>query len=239
MNRFLGFVGSVVVAAALVAPAQARADVRAEDEPTTGDFAVKVLDTVERWRGGTSSPLEDAMRAKLEQLSAAEQGGGAGGFEPPPETAGQVGGEDDDSQYQALQDLMAKMGPLDRVKTGIWYLVIRPRTTHREELQRVIEQQSQALSPAEQQAFQDYMGVRKSLAAASFGARIDRWDDYSKKKADSPFAELAQREVQHLKTLKQDVSTEKKKGVGRFLVKVGIVAVVLALVAVIIFGAAK
>lgn len=236
MNRFLGLVGSVALAAALLVPAPARA----ESERTSGDFAVTVLDTVERWRGGTSSPLEDALRAKLERLSASEQGGGAGGFEPPPEEAGQVNGvEDDDSQYQALQELMQKMTPLDRVKTGIWYLVIRPRTTHREELQRTVEQQVQTLSPAEQQAYQDYMGVRKSLSGASYGARIDRWDDYSKKKADSPFAELAQREVQHLKTLKKDVSTQKKAGVGRFLVKVGIVAVVLALVAVIVLGAAK
>ncbi len=236
MKRFLGLLLGFGLIASL--SLSSRPAAAAQDE-TSGDFAVRVLDTVERWRGGTSSPLEDALRVKLERLSAAEQGGSAGGFEAPPDAQEGPRPADDDSQFNALKELMQKMTPLERVKAGVWFLVIRPNTSHRDDVTRMIDQQATALSAAQQAEFSDYMSVRKSLAAASWGKRADRWQAYSKEKANGSFADLAKREVQHIQSLQADASTEKKKGASRFFVKIGIVAIVLALVAVIIFGAAK
>lgn len=236
MKRFLGLLlGFGLIASMSVSSRPAAA---AQDE-TSGDFAVRVLDTVERWRGGSSSPLEDALRVKLEKLSAAEQGGSAGGFEAPPDAQEGPRPADDDSQFNALKELMQKMTPLERVKAGVWFLVIRPNTSHRDDVTRMIDQQATALSAAQQAEFHDYMGVRKSLAAASWGKRADKWEEYAKTKANGSFADLAKREVQHIQSLQADASSEKKKGASRFFVKIGIVAIVLALVAVIIFGAAK
>lgn len=209
------------------------------DEPTTGDFASKVVDTVYRWKGGASSPLEEKLRVKLQELSAAEQGGGAGGFEPPPDQPQGPAPADDDGQLNALKEYMQSRPPIERVKAGIWFLVIRPRTTHRDEVMRLIDQNATALAPAQQAEYRDYMEVRKSLSGASYGNRIDRWERYATEKPQSAFADLAKREVAHLKSVQADASDEKKKGAGRFFVKVGIVAIVLALVAVIVFGAAK
>lgn len=229
IRRLLGIVSASLL---LISVAHA-------DEPTTGDFASKVVDTVYRWKGGAGSPLEEKLRLKLEELSRAEQGGGAGGFEPPPDDPAGPPTADDDGQFNALISLMEKMTPLERVKAGVWFLIIRPRTTHRDEVMGMINKNAGALTSSQQADFRDYMETRKSLSAASYGNRVDRWQRYAKEKPQSTFSDLAKREVQHIRSLQQDASTDRKKGAGRFLVKVGIVAIVLALVAVIVFGAAR
>ena len=211
-------------------------DARAEE--TTGDVASKVLDAADRMNGGTpDSPLEKQLRGKLEELSEMEQGA-SGGFEPPPEDTSTPPAEND-AQYNALKELLQKMTPLERVKAGVWYLVIQPRTPHRDEVTRMIDQQAAMLTGPESGDFRDYMGVRKSLAGSSYDARIDRWTEYGKQKPTSAFADLAKREVQHLESLKRDKAEERKSGAGKFLAKLGIVFVVLALLVVIVFGAAK
>lgn len=210
----------------------------AHAEETTGDAAAKLLDTVDRMNGGTpESELEKHLRGKLEALSEMEQGS-AGGFEPPPEDTSTPPAEND-AQYNALKELLAKMTPLERVKAGVWYLVIQPRTPHRDDVTRMIDQQAAMLTGPESGDFRDYMGVRKSLSGSSYDARIDRWKEYGKQKPTSTFADLAKREVQHLESLKRDRAEERKSGAGKFLAKLGIVFVVLALLVVIVFGAAK
>lgn len=205
---------------------------------TTGDRAAKVLGAVDELKGGTpDSSLEKHLREKLEQLSEMEQGA-SGGFDPPPEDTSTPPAEND-AQYNALKELLTKMTPLERVKAGVWYLVIQPRTPHRDEVTRMIDQQAGTLTGPEAGDFRDYMSVRKGLSGSSYDARIDRWKEYGKQKPTSAFADLAKREVQHLESLKRDKAEERKSGAGKFLAKLGIVFVVLALLVVIIFGAAK
>ena len=233
MRKFVGLLGGVAVVFAIAAPRVARAE-EAED-----DFAIRLLHRVERMHGGSSSPLEDKLRGKLEHLSAMSAGATGGGFEPPPEAKEQPAPSDDDSQFAALNDIMQKMGPLDRVKSGIWFLVIRPTTKHREEVSRMIDQNATTLKANEQADYREYMDIRRSLAGSSYSARVDRWSSYSKSKPQSTFAELANREVNYVKSIQKDTSTAKKAGAFNLLVKIGIVVLVLALVGVIVFGAAK
>lgn len=208
-----------------------------DDDPTTGDAASKVLQAVERARGAsTGSPIEEELRGRLEELSAMEQGA-AGGFEPPPEDG--TPPPQDDSQYNALKELMQKMTPVERVKAGVWFLVIQPRTPHRDDVMKMIDQQAAMLTGPEAADYRDYMQVRRGLAGASFGQRIDKWQEYVKGKPSSAFADVAKREIQHIQSIQQDKADEGKNRRGKFLVKIGIVAIVLALVAVIIFGAAR
>ena len=233
MRKFVGLLGGVAVVFAIAAPRVARAE-EADD-----DFAIRLLHRVERMHGGSSSPLEDKLRGKLEHLSAMSAGATGGGFEPPPEAKEQQAPSDDDSQFAALNDIMQKMGPLDRVKSGIWFLVIRPTTKHRDEVSRMIDQNATTLKANEQADFREYMDIRRSLAGSSYSARVDRWSSYSKSKPQSTFAELANREVNYVKSIQKDTSTAKKAGAFNLLVKIGIVVLVLALVGVIVFGAAK
>lgn len=205
-------------------------------ETTTGDAAARIIGAVDAMNAGADSDLERDLRVKLEALSEMEQGS-AGGFEPPPEDTSPV--PQDDAQFNALKELMAKMTPLERVKAGIWFLVIQPKTPRRDEVTRMIDQNAAALTGPESTDFRDYMSVRKSLSGASYDSRIDRWKEYVKAKPSSAFADVAKREVQHLESVKRDKKAEGRAGAGRFLVKVGIVFVVLALIAVIVFGAAK
>lgn len=234
MKKVVGLLGGIAVVIAVTAPRMARAD-----EPDD-DFAIRLLHRVERMHGGAgNSPLEEKLHRKLEQMSASQAGGTSGGFEAPPDEANKPATTDDDSQFAALQDLMQKMGPLDRVKAGIWFLVIRPNTKHHDEVQRQIDQNSTALKANEQADFREYMEIRRSLAGSSYSNRADRWQQYSKSKPQSTFAELANREVQYVKSIQKDNSTKKKAGAFALLVKIGIVVLVLALVGVIAFGAAK
>ena len=233
MRKLVGMLGGVAVVFAVSAPRVVRAE-EADD-----DFAIRLLHRVERMHGGSSSPLEDKLRGKLEHLSAMDAGGTAGGFEPPPEANQQPAPSDDDSQFAALNEIMQKVGPLERVQDGIWFLVIRPTTKHREEVSRMIDQNSTALKANEQTDFREYMDVRKSLAGASYGSRVDRWSSFAKSKPQSSFSKLAMREADYVKSIQKDNSTKKKAGAFNLLVKVGIVVLVLALVGVIVFGAAK
>ena len=230
--QFLGFTLFAIVLVGYTPGAAA-----AEND-TTGDVANEILNTVERMNGGTpESALEKSLRGKLEVLSEMEQGS-AGGFEPPPEDTTPAPAADD-AQFNALKELMAKMTPLERVKAGVWYLVIQPKTPHRDDVTRMIDQQAAMLTGPAAADYQNYMDVRKSLSGASYDDRIDRWNEYVQQKPGSAFADVAKREVQHLESLQQDRAEERKKGAGGFLVKLGIVFVVLALLAVIVFGAAK
>ena len=234
MNKIVSVLGAVAVLFALAAPRSARA------EEKDDDFAIRLLHRVERLRGGAgNSPLEEKIRSKLERMSAMEAGSAGGGFEPPPEAGTQPAPSDDDSQFAALTDIMQKMSSLDRVKSGIWFLVIRPSTRHREEVQRMIDQNSTAMNPQQQADFREYMDVRRGLAGASYGTRVDRWLQFSKSKPQSTFAELANREAQYVKSIQKDNSAAKSSHRGGVLVKVGIVVLVLLLIGAIIFGAAK
>jgi hypothetical protein len=251
VNRFPVLLGlSFVLSLGFVSVAHAETD----DSPSTGDFALKVLDHVERWNGqGTPSPLELKLRAKLEKMGNEEAGtdvdivdapllaagGDAGGFEPPPDTKAENQPADDDAQFGNLKDLMQKMSPLERIKAAVWFMVIRPKTAHRDELIAMIDQQSASLSAQEKADLQDYMATRRSLAGASTSNRISTWQTFQKVKAKSVFADTAGREAQYLQSLEKERKGEKHKGTGHFLVKVGVVAIVLALIAVIVFGAAK
>ncbi|HUR26769.1 MAG TPA: hypothetical protein VM509_01170, partial [Planctomycetota bacterium] len=145
----------------------------------------------------------------------------------------------DDAQFNALKELMVKMTPLERVKAGIWFLVIQPKTPRREEVTRMIDQNAATLTGPESADYKDYMSVRKSLSGASYNARMDRWKEYVKSKPSSAFADVAKREIQHLDSVQKDKKAEGRAGASRFFVKAGIVLVVLALLVVIIFGAAK
>ena len=189
--------------------------------------------------GPGNSVLEEKLRGKLEAMSAEEAGDSAGGFEPPPEESTQNAPSDDDSQFAALQDLVTKMGPIGRVQSGIWFLVIKPTTKHREEVQRMIDQNATQMQPAEQTDFQEYMGVRRSLAGASYSTRVDRWSAFTRAKPRSSFAELANREVQYIRSVLKDRSAEKSSHRNGILTGVLIVVLVLLLVGAIVFGASK
>ena len=216
----------------------AAVDAEQDEDVTTGDVGSKLLQAIERARGiPAGNPIEDDLREKLELLSVMEQGGTAGGFEPPPDDG--TPPPQDDSQYNALKELMQKMTPLERVKAGIWFLVIQPRTPHRDDVTKMIDQQAAMLSGAEAADYRDYMTVRRGLSGASYGQRLDKWTEYVKGKPTSTFSDVAKREIQHLQTIQKDKSDEGKNRRSRFVVKIGIVAIVLALVAVIIFGAAR
>lgn len=241
MRRLLAVLGLSVVlsGAAAVRSAHAEEPPAGDDSPTTTDFALKFLDHVERWHGGTTnSPLEKSLRAKLEKLGEAEAGD-AGGFEPPSDTTVPPQPGDDDEQFSNLKDIMQKMSALDRVKAAIWFLVIRPSTAHQGELLQIIDQQAQSLQPQERADLQDYLGVRRSIGGASVASRIDRWQQYVRQKPHSAFADTAQREIAYDQSLQKEAHQQNRQKHGHFLVKVGVVLIVLALIAVIIFGAAK
>lgn len=229
--QFLGFTLLAFLLLGFVQPASAT------ETETSGDVAAKILNTVDRMNGGTpDSELERHLRGKLEAFSEMEQGS-SGGFEPPPDDTSAPPA--DDAQFNALKELMVKMTPLERVKAGIWFLVIQPKTPRRDEVTRMIDQNAGTLTGPEAADYRDYMSVRKSLSGSSYGNRIDRWREYTKQKPSSAFADVAKREVQHLESVVKDKSDERKSGFGKFMVKVGVVLVVLALLVVIIFGAAK
>lgn len=227
--QFLGFTLFACVVLGFVKPA-----VAAETE-TTGDVAAKIIGTVDSINA-SDSPLEQHLRGKLEAFSEMEQGS-AGGFEPPPDD--KTPPPTDDAQFNALKELLVKMTPLERVKAGIWFLVIQPKTPHRDEVTRMIDQNSGTLTGPEAGDYRDYMSVRKSLSGSSYGNRIERWQEYAKAKPGSAFADVAKREVKYLQSVQKDRAEERKSGASRFFVKLGIVFVVLALLVVIIFGAAK
>lgn len=231
VSQVIGFTLFAFVSIGIVHPAAA-----SEVDPTTGDVAAKIIGAVDAMNAGADSELERDLRVKLEALSEMEQGS-AGGFEPPPEDTSPV--PQDDAQFNALKELMVKMTPLERVKAGIWFLVIQPKTPRRDEVTRMIDQNAATLSGSEAGDFKDYMSVRKSLSGASYNSRIDRWKEYVKSKPSSAFADVAKREIQHLDSVQKDQKAAGRAGAGRFFVKVGIVFVVLALLAVIVFGAAK
>ena len=202
----------------------------AAEERPTGDSPAAITDAAAQ----AGSP--DAAETLPDGVLVAS--GDAGGFEPPPDdpTPPPV----DDSQYDALKEVLQKMKtPLERVTTMIWFLIIQPKSPHREEIARMVDQQAGTLTAPQQAEFREYMGVRKSLSGGSYGTRIDRWKQYLKGTPSGSFSDLAKREVQHLQGLRKDKANERHAGRGRFLAKLGIVAIVLALVAVIIFGAAK
>ncbi|HVO30286.1 MAG TPA: hypothetical protein VMV18_06105 [bacterium] len=235
MKKLIGWAAGIAVVFAVSSlPRHARA----EDADRDDDFAIRLLHRVERLHGGASSPLEEKLRGKLEQMSAMEAGDG-GGFEPPPDAPTAAAPTNDDEQFSALQDITSKMAPVERVKAGIWFLVIMPGTKHHDDVQRLIDTNATQMKPNEQADFQDYMGVRRSLSGSSASTRISRWTDYKKAKPQSSFAELANREVEHLKSIEKEKSSAKKAGAFNVLVKVGIVVLVLALIGVIVFGAAK
>jgi hypothetical protein len=227
--QFLGFTLFACVMLGFVKPAMA-----AETE-TTGDVAAKIIGTVDSINAGPDSAMEQHLRGKLEAFSEMEQGA-AGGFEPPPDDKSTPPA--DDAQFNALKELLVKMTPLERVKAGVWFLVIQPRTPHADEVQRLINQQAATLSGTESADFKDYMSVRKSLSGKSYSARIDRWQEYVKEKPSSSFADVAKREIQHIESVMKDQKEARKSGMGKFLAKVGIVVVVLLLIVVIVFGAA-
>jgi hypothetical protein len=234
VKRF--FVAVVGLAVALGVTSVSRIS-RAAD--ADDDFAIRLLHRVERLRGGASnSPLEEKLRTKLEEMSANAAGSTAGGFEPPPD-APTTTPSDDDSQFAALQELVSKSAAIERVRKSIMFLVIFPGTKHREEVQRIIDTNSAQLNPAEKKDFEEYMEVRRGLAGSSYSSRVSRWSDFVKAKPGSAFAPTAQREIDFIKSIQKDVSTQKKAGAFNLLVKVGIVVLVLALIAVIVFGAAK
>ena len=228
--QFLGFTLFAFVVLGFVKPAMA-----AEAETTTGDVAAKIIGTADSMKPG-DSPLEQHLRGKLESLSEMEQGS-AGGFEPPPDDT--TPPPTDDAQFNALKELLVKMTPLERVKAGIWFLVIQPKTPHRNDVTRMIDQNAGTLTGPAANDYRDYMSVRRSLSGSSYGDRIERWQEYAKSKPGSAFADVAKREVQYLQSVQKDRAEERKSGASRFFVKLGIVFVVLALLVVIIFGAAK
>jgi hypothetical protein len=228
--QVLGFTLFACVILGFVKPANA-----AETE-TTGDVAAKIIGTVDSLNSGADSAMEQHLRGKLEAFSEMEQGA-AGGFEPPPDDTSKP--PEDDAQFNALKELLVKMTPLERVKAGIWFLVIQPKTPRRDEITRLIDQNAGTLTGPESADYRDYMSVRKGLSGASYGSRIERWQEYVKAKPGSAFADVAKREIQHLESVQKDKAAERKSGASKFFVKVGIVLVVLALLVVIIFGAAK
>ncbi len=228
--RLLGVAAISSLLLGSLAPRPASAEESLSDDP-----AIRFLDSVDGEYGRPASPTERKLRATLENLAAA--GESAGGFEAPPDSAGAAPDENDDTQYTALQELLAKMSPLERVKAGVWFLVIRPKTPHREEVTAMIDTSAAGLSPNERAEFNEYMNVRRSLIGSDYDMRIERWTAYAKQKPQGLFAELSKREVQHIQTLQQDKSAERKSGAFRMLVKIGIVSVVLLLLVVIALGA--
>ena len=229
--QFLGFTLLAFLLLGFVQPASAT------ETETTGDVAAKILNTVDRMNSGTpDSELERHLRGKLESLSEMEQGA-SGGFEPPPDDTSTPPA--DDAQFNALKELMVKMTPLERVKAGIWFLVIQPKTPRRDEVTRMIDQNAGTLTGPESADYKDYMSVRKSLSGSSYSNRIERWQDYAKQKPTSAFADVAKREVQHLQSVVKEKSDERKSGFSKFMVKLGIVMVLVVLAVVVIFGAAK
>lgn len=232
-KKLVGSLAGIAVLFAVNAPSRVAS---AAGDDHDDDFAVRLLHHVETMKGGPgNSPLEEKLRAKLEAMDAPEDGD-AGGFEPPPDVPAATAPTNDDEQFAALQDIMQKQTALERVKTGIWFLVIMPGTRHRDEVQHLIDTNAQALGTKEQSEYQDYMSVRKSLAGSSTSTRIKRWSGYAKSKPQSSFSDLANREASHLKTIEKDKSTATKNKVFNTFVKIGIVVLLLAIIAGVAFG---